>query len=73
MSRRDELSAQLAEAGKQRADAIDARRAASRRIAELIPRAYRAGVGVTEMTRLTGMSHRAVYDVLRESGEPLSS
>lgn len=71
MSRRDALTAQLAEAGEQRTAAIEARRAASKRIAELIPRAYRAGIGVTEMTRLTGMSHRAVYDVLRESGEAL--
>ena len=72
MSRRDELTAQLAEAGQERSQAIDARRAASRRIAGLIPRAYKAGIGVTEITRLTGMSHRAVYDVLRESGVPLS-
>lgn len=69
---RDELTAELADAGRQRAKAIESRRAASQRIAELIPRAYRAGIGVTEMTRLTGMSHRAVYDVLRESGVPLS-
>jgi hypothetical protein len=72
VSRRDVLTAQLAEAGERRAAAIEARRAASKRIAVLIPRAYRAGIGVTEMTRLTGMSHRAVYDVLRESGEALS-
>lgn len=69
---RDKLVEQLAEAGRDRTAAIEARRAASRRITDLIPRAYRAGIGVTEITRLTGMSHRAVYDVLRESGEPLS-
>jgi hypothetical protein len=65
---REELTAQLTEAGRERAAAIEARRAASQRIAALIPRAYRAGIGVTEMARLTGMTNRAIYDVLHERG-----
>lgn len=66
---REKLTAALAEAGQERERTIEARHAVTRRIADLIPRAYRAGIGVTEITRLTGMSHRAVYDVLHESGE----
>lgn len=65
---REKLTAQLTEAGLERAEAIEARRAATRRIAGLIPRAYRAGIGVTEIARLTGMTNRAVYDVLHEAG-----
>jgi DNA invertase Pin-like site-specific DNA recombinase len=65
---REKLTAQLAEAGREREQAIEARRAATRRIAGLIPSAYRAGIGVTEIARLTGMTNRAVYDVLHESG-----
>lgn len=65
---REKLTAQLAEAGRERELAIEARRAATRRIAGLIPRAYRAGIGVTEIARLTGMTNRAVYDALHEAG-----
>jgi DNA invertase Pin-like site-specific DNA recombinase len=65
---REKLTAQLAEAGRERKQANEARSAATKRIAGLIPRAYRAGIGVTEIARLTGMSNRAVYDVLHESG-----
>lgn len=65
---REKLTSQLAEAGRERELAIEARSAATRRIAGLIPRAYRAGIGVTEIARLTGMTNRAVYDVLHESG-----
>jgi AraC-like DNA-binding protein len=66
---REKLTAQLIEAGQERERARVARHDATRRIGDLIPRAYRAGIGVTEITRLTGMSRRAVYDVLHESGE----
>ena len=66
---REQLATRLADAGARRRDAMDAKHNASAEIAELIPRAYRAGIGVTEMTRLTGMSARAVYDVLHASGE----
>jgi hypothetical protein len=65
---REKLTAQLADAGRERAQMMEARHAITRRIGELIPAAYRAGIGVTEITRLTGMSRRAVYDVLHESG-----
>jgi DNA-binding phage protein len=66
---REKLTAQLIEAGKEREQAQTARHAATKRIGDLIPRAYRAGIGVTEITRLTGMSRRAVYDALHASGE----
>lgn len=66
---RDQLVTRLAEAGARRREAMDAKRNASREIGELIPRAYHAGIGVTEITRLTGMSPRAVYDVLHANGE----
>jgi len=65
---REKLAQQLAQAGREREKVMEARHAITRRIADLIPRAYRAGIGVTEITRLTGMSRRAVYDVLHESG-----
>ena len=34
--------------------------------AELIRRASDAGIGVMEMAELTGLSRRAIYDVLKE-------
>ena len=36
--------------------------------AELIRKAHEAGLGVTELAELTGISRRAVYDVLNEGG-----
>ena len=66
---REKLAAALVDAGREREQINEARHAITQRIADLIPRAYRAGIGVTEITRLAGMSRRAVYDVLHESGE----
>lgn len=63
---RDRITDQLADAGRRRAAAIDARHDASMEIARLIPRAQRAGVGVTEIAQLTGLSRRAVYDLLND-------
>jgi hypothetical protein len=62
--KREEIVAQLVRTGEQRVAAMEARRAATDAFARLIPLAYRAGIGVTEITRLTGLSRRSVYDVL---------
>lgn len=62
---RDELAKRLADAGQRRTAAMDSKRKASEEIVELVPLARRAGMGVTEIVRLTGMSPRAVYDILR--------
>jgi hypothetical protein len=43
---------------------MEAKREASQELAELIPLARRAGIGVTELVRLSGMSPRGVYDIL---------
>ena len=64
---RDQFIARLTEAGKRRRRAMETKRTASEEIAALIPSAYRAGVGVSEIAKLTGMSRRAVYDILGEN------
>lgn len=61
---RDEIAARIARAGRRRQRAMQAKREASEDLAELIPLARRAGIGVTEIVRLSGMSPRGVYDVL---------
>lgn len=61
---RNQIASRLADAGRRRAEAIQARDDASQEIAKLIPRAQRAGIGVTEIARLTGLSRRAVYDLI---------
>lgn len=66
---RDEITARLVKAGKRRAAALEAREAAADELARLIPLAQRAGIGATEITRLTGLSRRAVYDVLDNAGK----
>jgi hypothetical protein len=67
--KRDEITARLVKAGERRAAALDARQVAADEIANLIPLAHRAGIGATEITRLTGLSRRAVYDVLDAAGK----
>ena len=62
--KREEIAAQLVKTGEKRVAAMEARQAATDTFAKLIPLAYRAGIGVTEITRLTGLSRRSVYDVL---------
>lgn len=66
--KREEIAAQLVKTGEQRVAAMEARQTATEAFAKLIPLAYRAGIGVTEMTRLTGLTRRSIYDVLHESG-----
>jgi hypothetical protein len=61
---RDEIAARIARAGRRRTRAMEAKRDASAELAELIPLARRAGIGVTEIVRLSGMSPRGVYDML---------
>jgi hypothetical protein len=67
--KREQIAAQLVRTGEQRVAAMDARQAAAEAFAKLIPLAYRAGIGVTEITRLTGLSRRSVYDVLDNAGK----
>jgi len=61
---RDEIAARIARAGRRRTRAMEAKRDASAELAELIPLARKAGIGVTEIVRLSGMSPRGVYDML---------
>jgi hypothetical protein len=58
------LAKRLAAVGSRRAQLIHDRRQVTAELAALVPRAYAAGIGVTEMTRLTGMSSRSIYDIL---------
>lgn len=67
--KRDEIVERLVKAGERRAAALDARQAAADELAGLIVLAQRAGIGATEITRLTGLSRRAVYDVLDSAGK----
>jgi hypothetical protein len=62
--KREDIVSRLVKTGEQRVAAMEARQAATEAFAKLIPLAYRAGIGVTEITRLTGLSRRSVYDVL---------
>lgn len=66
--KRDEIMDRLVKAGERRTAAIEARQDAADELAKLIPLAQRAGIGATEITRLTGLSRRAVYDVLDSTG-----
>jgi hypothetical protein len=61
---RDEIASRIARAGRRRTRAMEAKRDASQELAELIPLARRAGIGVTEIVRLSGMSPRGVYDMI---------
>jgi hypothetical protein len=58
----DELRKRLEDAGKRRTAAAAAKREASEELAELVPRAARAGLAPVEIRRLTGLSRQAVYD-----------
>jgi hypothetical protein len=61
---RDEIAARIPRAGRRRTRAMEAKRDASAELAELIPLARKAGIGVTEIVRLSGMSPRGVYDMV---------
>jgi len=60
---RKELRAELADAGARRKAAMAAKSEASAELAELIPRAARAGISPTEIVRLTGVSRKWAYDL----------
>lgn len=60
----DELRAKLADVGARRAAAVAAKREASAELAELIPKAVKAGVRPSEIVRLTGVSKQGVYDFM---------
>jgi DNA invertase Pin-like site-specific DNA recombinase len=59
-----DLRRELEDAARQREDAQRRRHEATRRLAEVVPRAHAAGMPVTEIAELTGLSRRAVYDLL---------
>jgi hypothetical protein len=61
---RDEIAARITRAGKRRTRAMETKRDASQQLAELIPLAREAGIGVTEIVKLSGMSYRGVYDMI---------
>jgi hypothetical protein len=65
---RDEIAARINRAGKRRTRAMETKREASHELAELIPLARQAGIGVTEIVKLSGMSYRGVYDVIERKG-----
>lgn len=62
----DDLRASLEEAGLRRADAERQRAEAMVDIHDLVPRARAAGIGPSDLAGLTGLSRRAVYDILGE-------
>jgi hypothetical protein len=61
----DDLRTKLADAGARRSAALAAKREASAELAELIPRAVRAGLRPSEIQRLTGVSKQGVRDFMR--------
>jgi hypothetical protein len=66
------LRAQLAKVGKRRAAAMTAKQCASDELRELIPLAIEAGVGPTEIARLTGVSRQGVENFRKPLGRPSS-
>ncbi len=62
--KREQLTKRLADVGRRRSEAMAAKRDASEELATLIPEAHRAGIGVAEIVKLTGVSKRGVYDFL---------
>lgn len=58
------LREQLQQTGARRTDALRVRDEASAKLAELIPQAQAAGVSISEIARLTGLSRMGVYDML---------
>jgi DNA-binding phage protein len=66
----DEIRRELREAGRRRTDALAARDAATARIAELAPAATAAGIPMTEVARLAGITRQAIYLALSERRPP---
>jgi hypothetical protein len=62
MTKADDLRDQLAAVGKRRQEAVEAKRTASHELATLVPRAVKAGIGPSEVARLTGLSRQGVRD-----------
>lgn len=60
-----EILDELEAVGQERSEAIAARRAASERLAFLIPRALLAGASVSEIARRVSISRMAVHNVLK--------
>ncbi len=50
-------------AGRRRTKALDARDAASTELKALIPQAQQAGMTITEIARVAGLSRMGVYDL----------
>jgi hypothetical protein len=63
----DELRAELQQLGTRRREALRARKETSERLKILIPLARDAGVPVTEIADLTGLSRVGVYEFLNAS------
>jgi len=61
---RDQILADLRRAADDRVSAIVARRAAAADLARLIPRARDAGIRVSEIVEITGLSRQGVRDFL---------
>ncbi|HST33038.1 MAG TPA: hypothetical protein VLJ80_05900 [Solirubrobacteraceae bacterium] len=62
MAKAENLRTQLVAVGKRRREAVEAKRATSHELAALIPRAVKAGIGPSELARLTGLSRQGVRD-----------
>lgn len=63
----DELRAELQQLGKRRREALRVRKETSERLKVLIPLARDAGVAVTEIAHLTGLTRVGVYEFLNAS------
>jgi hypothetical protein len=63
----DELRAELQQLGKRRREALRVRKETSERLKVLIPLARDAGVPVTEIAHLTGLTRVGVYEFLNAS------
>jgi DNA-binding MarR family transcriptional regulator len=59
---------ELARAGEARQAALDQAEAELERIAEILPSATSAGLSLSEISRITGVSRPTLYDLRRRSG-----
>lgn len=60
----DDLRRELEQIGRRRTEAIRVRDETGAQLGELVPAAHAAGLGATEIARLTGVSRQGVYDLL---------
>lgn len=63
---RETITRRLADLGGRRAAVIAERREVRRSLAEVVPQARGAGLTPLEIAELTGMTRRAVYDLLAQ-------